>query len=277
LIRHRGIIVTAKAETQMKQKQDDKPKLEPSQGDKVKVLGPEGTVLEGEYKVLLVVDKNVLRIEDSLGVPMRIHKSRVAAITHTANQASQVKQEEDSMAENTAVAEVAVVEVVQEPKAKVEADTKVKATVIEPTIEKVKVEKTPKVPKVKKVKKAFDTFDLAAWVKESGGVKGTHLIKKDSFDAKKIGLATHIVVNPDTGRYHCVNVYTYPTGHTNLPTGGDSLGKSNKGSVQYPLKGHKHTIDIKKADGTKGKKPHVGTETAEEVVARNEAKGYKKV
>jgi hypothetical protein len=242
----------------VKEQSEKMDKREPSVGDKVTILGPNGAVLDEEYMIERIVDKNVLRVVNSLNVPMRIHKSRVAAIV-----GAKGNEEEASMDSNVPEAAVA------------EEEVKVKPAAV--VAEEVKAKPTPKAKKEPKVKKAFEKFDAEAWFKENGWTAGTHLAKKCEFDAKKVYPTAHVAVNPTTGRYHTINVYTYPADHPSFPVGGDSLGKSNKGGCEYALKGHKFTYEVKKQDGTKEKKQHVGDQTAEEVVAALLKKGYKQV
>jgi len=218
-------------------------------GSIVTVIGPKGKVLEGEYTVVQVIDKDVLRVIDKNKVPMRIHKCRVAAIV---NQKAK-EQEEASMNDN---AEAAVCE---EPKAKAEA----------------KVESKTK--KEIKPKKTLMQFDIEAWVKEKGGGSGIHLSKKCKFDNDKVGCHAHCVINPSTGRYYMINVYTYPP-TTEFPQGVVSLGKNNVGGSEYPLKGHRLTVEVKKQSGGKEKIQRMGKHTPEELVAElTSKKGYKQI
>lgn len=187
---------------------------------------------------------------------MRVHKSRISRIARAAEtkisppQAGKEAKVTDKEAPATATAAVAEKPAAPKPVAK---------QPVKPVKPAKPAKEEPKpVP-----------FDLAGWVKEHGGV---HLSNDDiKFDHKGFKLVAHVAVDEKGGFYHTLNTYFYPK------FGIVSLGKKNIGGNKYPLKGHKLTIQQESKKGVKTSRLLKGSETAEEVVARYEKKGYKRV
>ena len=130
--------------------------------------------------------------------------------------------------------------------------------------------KAPEAPKAEVKAEKIPPFDVAGFV-----AGREHWVKEGAkFDHAAYKLDVHCVIDEKTGRYFLVNTYRYPSGTV-------SLGRSNAGLTEYPLKGHKVTYTVSQkaarveARGTK--KQRKGTKTPDEIRAALTKKGYKKV
>ena len=229
-------------------------KKEPQEGDQVHLLVAcdKGVRPQEEvYEVIKILDKHSLKVMDNRGIKLNVHKSRVK-IVETPAGADSPTQEERPMT-STAAPEVATQPEVKEEKTEAKKPAKKAAK--------------KAAPKPKKENKNILPFDRDSWYKECGG--GTYLTKECRFDHTTHTLIAHVCINASSGYYYTINTYQYPDGVT-------SVGKKNASGNKYPLKGKRMSRRVKvKKTGQMESRVSKGNETAEQLLARFQKKGYK--
>lgn len=202
-----------------------------------------------EFKVIQILNKNAIKVEDQNGETLNVRKSRAKLSRRGQPPAASPQIEEKEMSTAEAQAQ-------SQPKA-----------------ETPPAAKTP----TKKAKQPLESFDPKQWGREHGGV----LYRKEcDFKVKDYKLFAYVAIDAENGYYYFINAYHYPDGTVSAgkskgqkyPLLGSKITRKRKDKGRETIKGRETAAQYAKGRAKKGYELILGTEPKDPEPQKKEPK-----